>query len=97
MDRVVRELTKGGLVLGYRGIWSHSLVLSVDENPQPDLAIQVVEMASNTILESSIGLGLEDSEAWEIRWRPVLLIKGGEIEAFVAGESIVRDNLSIMN
>jgi hypothetical protein len=93
MDKVIWKLTEGWFVFGYRGIGSDSLVLSVNKDPQPDLAIQVVEMARNTVLESSVGLGLENTEAWQIRWRPVLLVKGGKVEAFMARESIVCDNL----
>ena len=73
-------------------IWSNSLVLSVDQNPQADLVLRVIEVLSHALLERAVRFVLEHAEAWQFRRWPVPLVKGGEIEALVLGECLVRDD-----
>ncbi len=75
------------------GVGSNSLILSVDENPQPDLALRIVEMLRYAGFEGTVCFTLEDSERGEIGRRPVPLIEGGQIKAFMLTECLVGNNL----
>lgn len=74
-------------------IRSDGLVLTVDEHPEADLVLVVVEVMGDATLENAVGLLLEDAEAGELRWRPVLLVERCKVKAFVLGESVIGDNL----
>ena len=54
--------TQCGLIFGYVGVGSDSLVLSVYQHPQTDLIVGVVEMLRYSCLENTVGLGLEHAE-----------------------------------
>lgn len=85
--------TKRRLILWYMRIWSHGLVLTIHQHPQPNLALWIVEVLRHSRLERTIRLILQHSEGWQIGWRPVLLIKACEVEAFVLRKRLIRDNL----
>jgi hypothetical protein len=69
------RLTLVGIILRDRHIRSNCLVLSVDENPEPErVGIDLVE-GGDPLLESSICLLLQHSESSEIGSGEVLVVK----------------------
>lgn len=50
-------------------------------------------MLCHSPLERMICFGFEDFEAGQVGWRPVLVVEGGEVEAFVLLESFICDDL----
>ena len=53
-------------------------------------------MLRDPLLERAICLVLQHTEGREIRCGPVPLVECGEIESFVLGERVVRDNLEML-
>ena len=51
-------------------------------------------MLRDTFLERRVRLLLQDAESGQIRWRPVLVVEGREIEALVLLEGLVGDDPS---
>lgn len=51
-------------------------------------------MLCNTTLERGVGLLLQNTEAGEVRWWPILFVKGGKIKPFMTRERFIRDNLN---
>ena len=88
-------LTQSRLVLRYMCVRTDGLVLPVDEDPQPDLGLGVVEVLRDALLEHAICLVLQDAEGGQIRCGPVPLVESGKIEAFVLREGIIGDDLNL--
>lgn len=76
-------------------IWSDSLVLAVDQDPKTNLVLGEIEVMRNTALKGAIRLLLQDTEAWQIRGGPILLVERSQVEAFMATKGFVGDHLSI--
>jgi hypothetical protein len=74
-------------------IGTDGLVLSVHQYPQPDLVLGDRKVLSDPALEHAVGFRLQHAEAWQVGWRPVFLVKGGEIKALVASKGIIGDDL----
>lgn len=88
------ELTQASLCFGNKYIWSHSLVLSVDQDPKPYLLLRHIEVVGNPALKGRVQLLFEDSEGRKFRSRPSLVFKRCQVEALVFGEGVVGDDLS---
>ena len=78
-------------------IRSNSLILSVDQNPQTNLVLGIVEVLRNARLEGAVRLVLENTECGKVRCRPVSLIETRQIKSLMLIESLVRDNLEIVS
>lgn len=50
-------------------------------------------MLCHSPLERMICFSFKDFEARQVGWRPVLVVEGGEVEAFVLLESFICDDL----
>ena len=75
-----RRLTPCRLVVGDDGVRTNGFVLPVDEDPQPDLGLGVVEVLRDALLEHAICLVLQHAEGGQIRGGPVPLVEGGDGE-----------------
>ena len=51
-------------------------------------------MLGNTVFEDAVSFLLQDTETRKIGWWPVLLIECGKIEAFMASECFICDDLT---
>jgi hypothetical protein len=91
---ILRELTKTLFRLRNMSIGSNSFVLTVNEDPKPDLALRLLEILSNTRFELQVWLGFKDTESRQLCRRPVLVIESGKIEPLMSLEGLVRDHLS---
>lgn len=69
------RLTESILVFGDMAIGTDSLILSIDQYPQTNMILRIVEVLCYPALECTICLGFQHTEAGKIRGRPVLLIK----------------------
>ena len=74
-------------------VWSDSLVLAIDQHPQSDLRLGIVEVLCDPLFEQAVRLILEYAERGQFRCRPVPLVESSQIEAFVLRESIISDYL----
>jgi len=74
-------------------VGSNGLVLPVNEDPESEVGLGVLEVGGDSSLERLVGLVLEDSEVGELRRRDVLVVERGEIEPLVFLEGRVGDDL----
>jgi len=74
-------------------IWAYSLILSIYQYPKPNLALRVFEMLCYTGLEGAVGFLLQHTKTGEIRWRPVFLVEGGQVESLMPRKGIIGNNL----
>lgn len=54
---------------------SDSLILPVDEHPKANLVLVVVEVVGDATLEDAIRFLLQNAEARQLGWRPILLVE----------------------
>jgi hypothetical protein len=55
--------------------------------------VREIEMLCYSFFEHGVGLLLQDTKTWQVRWRPILVVKAGKIEAFMTSKRFVCDNL----
>jgi hypothetical protein len=82
-----------GLVLWDVRIRPDGLVLPVDEHPEPDLVLLVLEEVGYPSFKRGIGFGFENTERMKFGRRPILVVEACEVEPLVGGEGLVRDDL----
>jgi len=79
--------------LGNVRIGPDSFVLTVNEDPKPDLALRLLEILSNARFELQVRLRLKDTESRQLRRWPILVIESGKIETLMGLEGLVCDHL----
>ena len=88
------QQTQCRLILRNGRIWPNSLVLAVDEDPQPDLILRVLEVRCQAIFKCAIVFLFENTETRKLGGWPVSLIESRKVETFMTSESLVGDNLN---
>ena len=73
-------------------VWSHGFVLTVDQRPQPDLALGVAEALGDSRLERAVRLLHGNAECREVRDWQAPLVKDGEVETFMTSIGPIRDD-----
>jgi len=87
------ELTKTVFRLGNVRIGLDSFVLTVNEDPKPDLTLRLLEILSNARFELQVRLRLKDTESRQLHRWPILVIESGKIEALMGLEGLICDHL----
>lgn len=90
-QRLSRTHSRVGV--GDGSIRSNSLVLAVDEHPETDVFGSVAVLASDLSAEVDKGLRFEHSVGGKVGSGNGAVVKGGEVEALVALERLVGDDL----
>ncbi len=75
------------------GVRTDGLVLTINKDPKSEVGFRIIEVLRNSPLERMIRFSFEYLEAGQVGWRPVLVIEGCEVEAFVLLESFVGYHL----
>jgi hypothetical protein len=85
--------TKRWIIFRNMGVRPNGLVLPVHQDPEANLALGEIEVLRYSDFEDAVSFLLEDPERRKLGRRPVLLVKGSQVEALVLTESVIGDNL----